>query len=264
MNRVAELGIAVDTWAPPPSVPPVNGTPLGSGRPRAGLNGTGGGGSPSLLGSLLQWAAGSDTDEPWPEGYSARQQQQQLEEEQGGRLGGGGAAAAAAGAGAQQQQRPRPQGRVPPRSAAGGGAAAGAGAGAAGGMQRLDPATMTRRINWLNSIRQWQEEFVGTLTGGRAGGGHCWQARRAASRGSTPSSWAALPLQLSAVRDQLPRGSRCEIGCRGQLPLASAAAALCSRPAEVGLGRGLDPLPCAHAEHALHAFRAQRTSSSSA
>ena len=30
--------------------------------------------------------------------------------------------------------------------------------------QRLDPQTMSRRINWLNSIRQWQEEFVGTLT----------------------------------------------------------------------------------------------------
>ena len=29
---------------------------------------------------------------------------------------------------------------------------------------RLDPQTMSRRINWLNSIRQWQEEFVGTLT----------------------------------------------------------------------------------------------------
>lgn len=30
--------------------------------------------------------------------------------------------------------------------------------------QRLDAQTMSRRINWLNSIRQWQEEFVGTLT----------------------------------------------------------------------------------------------------
>lgn len=29
---------------------------------------------------------------------------------------------------------------------------------------RLDPQTMSRRINWLNSIRLWQEEFVGTLT----------------------------------------------------------------------------------------------------
>lgn len=29
---------------------------------------------------------------------------------------------------------------------------------------RLDPQTMSRRINWLNSIRMWQEEFVGTLT----------------------------------------------------------------------------------------------------
>jgi sulfur carrier protein ThiS len=29
---------------------------------------------------------------------------------------------------------------------------------------RLDSQTMSRRINWLNSIRQWQEEFVGTLT----------------------------------------------------------------------------------------------------
>ena len=29
---------------------------------------------------------------------------------------------------------------------------------------RLDPQSMSRRINWLNSIRQWQEEFVGTLT----------------------------------------------------------------------------------------------------
>lgn len=29
---------------------------------------------------------------------------------------------------------------------------------------RLDPQIMSRRINWLNSIRQWQEEFVGTLT----------------------------------------------------------------------------------------------------
>ena len=27
-----------------------------------------------------------------------------------------------------------------------------------------DASTMTRRINWLNSIRQWQEEFVDTLT----------------------------------------------------------------------------------------------------
>jgi len=30
--------------------------------------------------------------------------------------------------------------------------------------EKLDPQTMSRRINWLNSIRQWQEEFVGTLT----------------------------------------------------------------------------------------------------
>jgi len=29
---------------------------------------------------------------------------------------------------------------------------------------RLDSQSMSRRINWLNSIRQWQEEFVGTLT----------------------------------------------------------------------------------------------------
>ena len=28
----------------------------------------------------------------------------------------------------------------------------------------LDSYSMSRRINWLNSIRQWQEEFVGTLT----------------------------------------------------------------------------------------------------
>lgn len=32
------------------------------------------------------------------------------------------------------------------------------------GTGRLDPQIMSRRINWLNSIRQWQEEFVGTLT----------------------------------------------------------------------------------------------------
>uniref|UniRef100_A0A1D2ADF7 Putative GTP diphosphokinase RSH1, chloroplastic n=1 Tax=Auxenochlorella protothecoides TaxID=3075 RepID=A0A1D2ADF7_AUXPR len=29
---------------------------------------------------------------------------------------------------------------------------------------RLDAGAMSRRINWLNSIRQWQEEFLGTLT----------------------------------------------------------------------------------------------------
>ena len=29
---------------------------------------------------------------------------------------------------------------------------------------KLDSYSMTRRINWLNSIRQWQEEFVDTLT----------------------------------------------------------------------------------------------------
>ncbi|KAK9835971.1 hypothetical protein WJX81_002744 [Elliptochloris bilobata] len=29
---------------------------------------------------------------------------------------------------------------------------------------KLDPQTMARRINWLNSIRDWQAEFVGTLT----------------------------------------------------------------------------------------------------
>lgn len=29
---------------------------------------------------------------------------------------------------------------------------------------KLDSGIMSRRINWLNSIRQWQEEFVGTLT----------------------------------------------------------------------------------------------------
>ena len=29
---------------------------------------------------------------------------------------------------------------------------------------KLDPGAMSRRINWLNSIRQWQQEFVGTLT----------------------------------------------------------------------------------------------------
>jgi len=30
--------------------------------------------------------------------------------------------------------------------------------------QKLDSYSMTRRINWLNSIRQWQEEFLGTLS----------------------------------------------------------------------------------------------------
>ena len=32
------------------------------------------------------------------------------------------------------------------------------------GTLKLDPQTMARRINWLNSIRDWQAEFVGTLT----------------------------------------------------------------------------------------------------
>jgi GTP pyrophosphokinase len=36
--------------------------------------------------------------------------------------------------------------------------------GSSGSNGRLDSQTMSRRINWLNSIRQWQEEFVDTLT----------------------------------------------------------------------------------------------------
>lgn len=165
MNRVAELGIAVDTWAPPPctALPPVNGTATGlsNGSLRrqsaAAANGAGparqqqqqqppGNGRGQMavpfLGSLMQWASsyssfsgGSSSDDEGitPSSASA-----------------GEAAAAAAMAQQQQQQMP------------GGGRSTGGNS-----LQRLDPATMTRRINWLNSIRKWQEEFVGTLTGGR-------------------------------------------------------------------------------------------------
>ena len=31
---------------------------------------------------------------------------------------------------------------------------------------RLAPQVLTRRINWLNSIREWQQEFLGNLTPG--------------------------------------------------------------------------------------------------
>jgi hypothetical protein len=31
----------------------------------------------------------------------------------------------------------------------------------------IDPQVLSRRINWLKSIREWQSEFVGTLTGAR-------------------------------------------------------------------------------------------------
>ena len=29
---------------------------------------------------------------------------------------------------------------------------------------KLDQQCMTRRVNWLNSIRDWQQEFVGSLS----------------------------------------------------------------------------------------------------
>lgn len=142
MNRVAELGIAVDTWAPPThSTPAVNGTAPAGGAAAQGSNGARPGNgrakqlpfawAESLLQSFTGDAAGAQQKEQQPPGSEAE-------------------AAAAAAAGGQQQP---------------GGKGAGLGP-----VQRLDPATMTRRINWLNSIRQWQEEFVGSVTGVRVVG----------------------------------------------------------------------------------------------
>ena len=33
-----------------------------------------------------------------------------------------------------------------------------------GGLAKLDQQVMARRVNWLNSIRDWQQEFVGSLS----------------------------------------------------------------------------------------------------
>lgn len=33
-----------------------------------------------------------------------------------------------------------------------------------GGPMKLDQQVMERRVNWLNSIRDWQQEFVGSLS----------------------------------------------------------------------------------------------------
>ena len=33
-----------------------------------------------------------------------------------------------------------------------------------GGPAKLDQQVMARRVNWLNSIRDWQQEFVGSLS----------------------------------------------------------------------------------------------------
>ncbi|GAB4816390.1 hypothetical protein N2152v2_003436 [Parachlorella kessleri] len=182
MNRVAELGIAVDTWAPPASGEgggagsassrqpqgPANGSSSnGAGPPPLAQAGPSDGGQQpqrSWVESLWQWAQayGSDdegTEPPPPLRQQERQQQQQLESQQSSPGGSGaqygvsrsGSSGSMNGSGppmTEQQQQRRRQGA----------------AGATGALQRLDPATMTRRINWLNSIRQWQEEFVGTLT----------------------------------------------------------------------------------------------------
>ena len=31
------------------------------------------------------------------------------------------------------------------------------------GGRKLDSQVMTRRVNWLNSIREWQQDFLGSL-----------------------------------------------------------------------------------------------------
>ena len=36
--------------------------------------------------------------------------------------------------------------------------------GKGGGVAKLDQRIMTRRVNWLTSIRDWQQEFVGSLS----------------------------------------------------------------------------------------------------
>jgi hypothetical protein len=133
MDRLARYGIAVDSWSCADYSSPQG--PLGERQLRAGgadahaANGGGANGSgvPFPYGVVPGLRSLGSSAEDSSEGEGS---------------GGDGGPAAPAAAAAQ---------------GGGGGAKPAASA-------RLDPQTMSRRINWLNSIRQWQQEFVGTLT----------------------------------------------------------------------------------------------------
>ena len=63
----------------------------------------------------------------------------------------------------------------------------------------IDQQVLSRRINWLKSIREWQAEFVGMLTGAYlqeavAGGGGCRAAPAACTTRTCPPCSSHLPL----------------------------------------------------------------------
>ncbi|EFN51639.1 hypothetical protein CHLNCDRAFT_59198 [Chlorella variabilis] len=188
MNRLAENGIAVESWSCADR----------SWRAASGEDGIGtldswftatseSNGSGSSSGSSGdEWEAGGGA--PLANGNGAGR---------GGAARGAGAAATAADSarrfpfnlgmlvasmagGAKQPQQQAPRGANGSSNGAGGangngraalnGAAAGGAAAALSsgegvlGEGAIDPQVLSRRINWLKSIREWQSEFVGTLT----------------------------------------------------------------------------------------------------
>jgi hypothetical protein len=174
MNRLAENGIAIESWS------------CGGGSWRR----AGGDGSSDEWDAAGAGAGASEASQPAGSNGNSNGSAGSRFPFDLGRLvssmtgGGGGGSGRASTNGAAAPSRngaaPGSNGAVNGTASANGSSLAGAavgsngsGAPAALGEGSIDPQVLSRRINWLKSIREWQSEFVGTLTGGWAdtGGG---------------------------------------------------------------------------------------------